>query len=448
MHTPKVIDYQRAANVVGGSYLHALFRSCGKMGEGAMLGWLAGHLGHIIEANSLGPDHPLSATRLGMRARSIKLLKDQLDQRLPTSPESLAALRLHIRTLFEAESMGGDRAAAQLHINILLRLDDPITDDSERLQNLMILMFNATELACKQCQRTVLPFGQSTQNALAGFWDLSAPYVPLAPEHIDEIHPCVTIPELREAMSTLRHILWIGESPRAVFGDRDHAWGDMYWGWATTRTFHDIGTLLNLYMDIVEAKILTGSPGSRLVQASMLLTYLFMVRKCFQEAVLETGTDVREASHVLVPRIEKHMTAAIELMTTAERLHYQEAMLWIFYAGALYEQRQEMKRKKKNPDDLSCQPFFSSALADHARQMGVTTWDQAQAVLQDFIYDRHLAPDGRLWFEDVVHSPDYHERAYQSLLKASRSKANATKQSKDPSGGQAGLDGMTMVFRV
>ncbi|KIW30829.1 uncharacterized protein PV07_02523 [Cladophialophora immunda] len=403
---PKVVNYENSNKVIGGSSFRLSLKGFGDMNEGAALAWLCGHIPNIVRLNSTQNTQQLSTARLKMRAKSLKLLREQLAGHAQTKPESLAALRLHIRCLFETECMAGDTMAAKAHADILLHLPDPLTDDMERVQHTLVMMFDATELACKKLERTVMPFGDWTAKAHARLWALTGPYLPIPPIYIHNAHPCVEIPEHREAMVRLRYCLWVAETPLPFGTAQERLKADMIFAWIATKTFHDLGVLINLYVDITEGKFLFNSEGHRLTQACMILTLIYESRKRVHEAIIEDGADIREASHVIMPRLAQDMVAAMEMLSPDECDHYQEAYLWMLYAGAQYEQRQKRQTRgthvgiKVEPSE---DPWFTTTLAKHAVEMSVTAWEQARSILRRFVYDEHLEPDGQLWFEEALH---------------------------------------------
>ncbi|OAL30899.1 hypothetical protein AYO20_08592 [Fonsecaea nubica] len=402
---PKTVNYENSNRVIGGSsFLHSMkrFRD---MNEGAALAWLCGHIPNIVRLNSSQTMQQLTTARLKMRAKSLRLLREGLTDHRQTSVESLTALRLHIRCLFETECMAGDTLAAKAHVDFLLRLPDPLTDEMERVQHTLVMMFDATELACKKLERTVLPFGEWTAKAHARLWALACPYLPIPPIGIHNAHPCVDIPDHREAMVRLRYCLWIAESPLPFKTSQDRLKADMIFAWIATKTFHDLGNLMNLYVDIMEEKFIFQSEGQRLTQACMVLTLIYESRKRVHEATIEDGADIREASYVIMPRLARDMATAMEMLSPAEVVHYQEAYLWMLYAGALFEQRQNSKTRRANPKvkiETTEEPWFITTLVKHADQMHITTWEQAKAVLGRFVYDPHLEPDGHEWFEGAL----------------------------------------------
>lgn len=151
-----------------------------------------------------------------------------------------------------------------------------------------------------------------------------------------------------------------------------------------------MGMLINFYVDLMEEKVLVETEGRRLTEACLALTLLYMLRKSIHEAPLD-GTDVRDASHVIIPRLERDMKNAIRMLTPAERLYYEEAWLWMFYAGALYEQGRKSNRLVDMGDSQS-PLWFTQMLAKHAHQSNVRAWTDAKKILEKFVYDNHLQP--------------------------------------------------------
>ena len=218
---------KRTDKVIGGSNCLLNIKLFRDMSEGAALGWLCGHIPPILRLSNVQDTRKLAIARLKMRAKSIKLLRDALAEHPETSPKSLAAVRLHMRTLFETECMAGDTEAAKAHSDILLRLDDPITDENVRLQHLLVMLFDATELACKKLERTVLPFGEWTKKGFAPLWKLASPFMPVAPADVSKAHSSVATLEVHEAMARLRYCLWIAETPLPYKDAQERLRGDM-----------------------------------------------------------------------------------------------------------------------------------------------------------------------------------------------------------------------------
>jgi hypothetical protein len=255
--------------------------------------------------------------------------------------EAIASLRLHVRGLFESECMAGDAVPAKAHAAMLMRFDDPFGDDYlARAHDTLTLMFNSAELACKTMQRTNIPFGAYTSARLTDFWTVCSPALPPSKEESDDdVHPSVRHPVIRDIMGRLRYCMRIAETPIPMNTAVEKVRGNTIYGWLITRTLHDMGLLINLYFDLVEGKV----PGQQLIEACVTLALLHMMRKSIHEAEVD-GTDTREASHAILPRLRRGLEQAMSTLTKWERSHYDDALLWMLYLGALYEQGQIKKR--------------------------------------------------------------------------------------------------------
>ena len=227
----KWLNYERSETVIGGANFLINMKLFRGMSEGAALAWLCSHIPPIKRLNSEEATQSLSIARLNMRSKSIKLLLESLANNPQSSPETLTAVRLHIRTLFEAECMAGDTAAAKAHINILFQLQDPVTDEIVRLQHLLVIMFNVTELACMKLERTVIPFGTWTSEQFTPLWTLSTPFIPVAPKEVTRAPPCVKLSIPHKAMETLKHCLWVGETKLPFSNIAEKFRADMTFAW-------------------------------------------------------------------------------------------------------------------------------------------------------------------------------------------------------------------------
>lgn len=394
--TPKTLNYEDSNRVIGGSSFLLTMKVFSNANEGFALAWLSSHTPAIRRLASTPTTQKLLVEGLKMRTRSIELLRQELLEHPEPSQHSLVSLRLHIRGLFEAECMAGDTISAKVHGAILMRLDDPLTTEMELVNDTIMLMFNATELACKKLERTVIPFGNWMIGRLSKFWATTSAQMPGSSAECENVHSCVQSPLTRTAFIRLRYCLEIGESQLSLASATEKLRGEMLYGWITTKTLYDMGLLVNFYTDLLEGKTLVKTKGKRLTEACMAVTLLHILRKSIHEAPLD-GIDIREASDVIIPRLEKNMEDAMSILTRAERLYYDEAYLWMFYVGAQYEQGRKSEMK-----DTYSRGWFTRMLAKHARQSNVRTWADVKKILVKFIYDKNLKPEGHLWFEKAI----------------------------------------------
>jgi hypothetical protein len=305
--------------------------------------------------------------------------------------------------------MAGDVVAARAHADVLLRLDDPGDNDAYRFSNLMVLMFNSTELACKTLERNVFPFGAYIHDKLAPAWAAAASFIPECPMELRDTNACVTLPELRAAMQQLRHCVWLSASPLASKSEAERSKGDMTFVWVVTRTFVDMGNLLNLYVDIMENNVGFDSEIEKLMQVGIVLTTVHMLRKCIHSAELEEGMDIREHSHTIVPRMARHFKSALALMNDADKEHYQDAILWMLYIGTTYEKHFKDKARTTTREldaSDSNELWFTTTLRQHCEDLDITSWAQAKEIIGTFVYDDRPAPNGSFWFNELIGALD------------------------------------------
>lgn len=169
--------------------------------------------------------------------------------------------------------------------------------------------------------------------------------------------------------------------------------------YSTSRSFIDLGRLVNLYVSLVDhggayASITT--IGQRYTQACLVLAILFTIRSIGHSAIV-MGTDIRDKSSIIMSHLGKSFPFA-QCCLEAEKLHYRDAHLWILYIGALHEKRLELAGKKPLVGVVS----FTELLIHEAQASGVRTWEQMQLIEERFIQTDLLYPQGYTWFEDAL----------------------------------------------
>jgi hypothetical protein len=270
-----------------------------------------------------------------------------------------------------------------------------------RAYETMKMMFNATELACMHLERTVIPFASWSAGRLATFWEFATPQLPrLATQH-GVLPPCAEFPVFRTALARIRYILAVGENPLPLESRCEKNRGDAIYLWVVTTTFHDMGMLMNAYVDLIEDKSSSHSDGRRLTEACMSLALLHVIRESIHEADVD-GVDVRDMSHVLLPRLKYDLTKAIRVLGARERLYYEEAYFWIPSSEHRAEQNYRASsrvRRLQDAEGKQSELWFTKVFAGYARQSNVKTWAEARNILEVFVHNRHLQPDGQDWFE-------------------------------------------------
>ncbi|KAJ9603717.1 hypothetical protein H2200_011903 [Cladophialophora chaetospira] len=337
-----------------------------------------------------------------MRAKSLLLLQQELRKHPEHSPKALATVQSHVRMLFKGECMSQDVNAAKVHAQTFLKLDDQFMDEIEHAHHALVVMYSVTELACKRLERTIIPFGIYLINAISNFWTATSCQLPQASAGTEKVHACLTNPWLRNAFLRTRYCLSIEEGSIPSTTPAERLRGDMLFGWIATWTFFDMGTLMNIYIDLIEEEVPTDSEGKQLVEACLILTFLHVLRKCIHEAPIN-GVDLRDASQVMIPRLQMDLQRALRTLKPREYLYYNDAILWMLYIGAVHERGLRPGNLVARDEAASgAQTWFTRTFAKQAYKMNIWTWADALAVLSQFIYSEHLCPPGHLWFDEVI----------------------------------------------
>ncbi|KIW55108.1 hypothetical protein PV05_07416 [Exophiala xenobiotica] len=404
---PRTVTFENSDRVIGGANYAAIIGMFHHATEGAVLAWLTSHIPGIVTAASKEVTHDLTIDGLKMKLQSIKLLRQDLSKYHKLTRDAKGLIRLHVRGLMESDCMALDRNSAKAHLKMLMQLDDPFGDDElSRATDVSVIIFNIVELASKCMERPLIPFGRWTHSRLANYWALCYPALPAHLPEYDEVHPCIH-PPVREVMIRLRYCIGICESPLPTETAAEKLRGSLVYGWIATRTQQDVGLLLHLFFDLIEGETETSArtAGQQLTEAAICLTLAHCVRKSVLAAEMEdSGIDIREASHAIMPKLATTLQCAFSVLTPPERLEYTEVYFWMFYVGAMFEERQKTSKRPvliRNVNGTSVL-WFSKLLARHASNLGVRTWSDAKGILEKFVYDRHLQPEGHLWLEDVL----------------------------------------------
>ncbi|KAK5238426.1 hypothetical protein LTR47_000169 [Exophiala xenobiotica] len=389
LDSPRTVTFENSDRVIGGANYAAIMGMFHHATEGAVLAWLTGHIPGIVTAASEEVTHDLTIDGLKMKLQSIRLLRQDLSKYNKLSRDAKGLIRLHVRGLMESDCMALDRDSAKAHLKMLMQFDDPFGDDElSRATDTSVIMFNIVELASKGMERPLIPFVH-------------------LPEY-DEVHPCIQ-PPVREIMIRLRYCIGICDSPLPTKTAADKLRGSLVYGWIATRTQHDVGVLLHLFFDLIEGKTSTRTAGQQFTEAAICLTLAHCIRKSVLAAQMESsGIDIREASHAIMPRLATTLQSAFSVVTRDEHRVYNEVYFWMFYVGAMFEERQKDSKRPiwlRNKTGISGL-WFSKLLERHASNFGVQTWSDAKRILEKFVYDRHLQPEGHLWFEDVLSTPE------------------------------------------
>lgn len=402
----KTISQERAQFSIAGPCISLDIDQFRHGNEGVASAWLSGHMAFL---NNLGyrlPEHDISTMELRLRTRSLELLRKELSMDTEVHQVDLSLAIEHIMLLFQADCKRRDSKAASVHGPILMSLIEKVTDNTRILQLMIVFMFGNTDLAAMTVARPVINLSTGLTEILSRFWALASSLVNSNENSDLEIHPTIENHTLRRVFIRLRAFLSIAQKPLPVTDASEKARGLAVYSWIATATFSDMSCLLNLHHDLMIGALGSATEGQRLTEACIALGLLQTLRKSVHEAEMD-GRDLRDASHVIIPKLQETLNMALEAMTPKESSHYGEAYLWMYFVGAQYEQRcAHSNSMRPTLSGESPSMWFTGRLSDQAILLNVQTWIEAKRVLECFVYDKHLIPDGGLWFEKSIAKDD------------------------------------------
>lgn len=398
----KEITFDRAQFSIAGSCVSADLSQFKNGNEGVAAAWLSGHIAFLMSLGYRLPEHDISIVELRLRTRSLEFLLEKLSGSLERENDHLSLAIQHIMLLFQADCKRKDSESAAIHGPILMSLVEKLTDDTKVVQHLIVMMFGYAELATSTLARPVITLNPEMMKRLHGFWASISSLVQPVETGYQNVHPTIDNPILHSIFVRLRACLSLAETPLPVLDAPQRARGIAVYAWIATQTFNDMCILLNLYHDLMEGVPESKTSGQRLTEACTALGLLHALRKSTHEAEMD-GKDLRDASHIILPRLQENLEHALEVITPEEYSHYAEVYLWMFFLGAQIEQRRSHKILSRiDMSEGSSSMWFNGMLADQAHYLNVKTWADAKRILEGFVHDRYLIPDGELWFEQVI----------------------------------------------
>ena len=366
-------------------------------------GWLTCHLSGAMQMypSIVNDDTKLILTHC--RAESYRLLREDL-----ASEEGLKAtnipLLIQIVYMFKAGLMENHPEDARVHA-WALRMIAEIEDKQLAGTLFLQILHNDVEFSVQNMRPTLLDFSGWVRGKMGPCWAAAEQRLPDVGSGYQVVHPSVQSSVICDVVIRLRRILLMvaAEEARALGVKSPLESGAAYliYSWGATRSNHDSGMMVNYYLAFLDESEFGNleKAGSSYIEAALSLTALYAIRTYIQRAVINS-IDMRDVSFVIMPRIKALLQTALQQMTDDEETRYQQALFWIYFSGAHYEEsvRKELIHSGNPPTE----DWFSHMLAASAHNLRVTKWWQALTILSGFVYDDVLRPDPDDWYETVV----------------------------------------------
>lgn len=110
----------------------------------------------------------------------------------------------------------------------------------------------------------------------------------------------------------------------------------------------------------------------------------------------DTGIDLRDASYILGPKFKETLNNLQSNTSDQEGEKHSEVLLWVYFIGAISEQRKTLYHLQMFEEnrESGTRWWFTRKLADQARLLKATRWDEARTTLERFAYgDEILEPN-------------------------------------------------------
>ena len=366
--------------------------------------WISSHTTEIsrLLSDHERPEFDLAALKI--RTQALCTLRAAVAREAGGYP-SMAVVQ-QIMWLFRSECVEGRVEGAQTHANIIRYVGEAVQDPEAMTSLFIIAMYNDAELACSRFQKTLLDFDTWLPSRMNAFWSRADPMIlPRLPTSCGDLHESIKDVTIRGICTHIKRSLAVQDLSLNMETVGEKAYGDMVFQWMGSHMQHDIGVLINYAVDLLQLELEDHNEmrAERYLTAALALTTLYWLRKYTQEATLN-GVDLRDASHVLVPRLQQ----ALELFdcnaSILEKQTYGDALFWMYFTGAHWEQaREDLARRRAVPLPPDSDYWFSRKLAEHAYRLGLTQRSKVRELLQQFIFNDIMNPHPSQWYLPVIH---------------------------------------------
>ena len=247
----------------------------------------------------------------------------------------------------------------------------------------------------------MLDYGTWLPTRMQQSWKYAEAKLPVTPSNCWDVHPSVADALVRSSLVRLKRCMVYQKSSAMINSEEEKAYGDIVYSWMRSRGLCDIGTLLNHAFDILESQSAKITLGERYINAALTVTVLCCIRKFGGEARFN-GVDIRDASHVIFPKLLDTLQKVIEHATKEEKDRFGEAILWMWFTGAHFSFQYTKYLEATNPEGLAGCAWDYQQLALQAHGTGLTRWTNAAPVLNQFVWSEVMEPRPEEWYDDTI----------------------------------------------
>jgi hypothetical protein len=361
---------------------------------------------------------------LEVRAQALQTLREALES--PDHPSTITVpLLQQCLYLFQGEVENRTFDAARIHAKTLRYLFQSQASSPSTIFLYLSAAHSSLETALFTFSAPILTFDSWQPEMWQSIWSGGEKVLmSMRPSTVSCIHLGIKPALIRESMMRLRLHFLLPTLKTSPDSPAEKALRDLTLLWSATRLVDDAMKLLKRFIDLsaasqfLVAQDLDGNnePGNDALWNSVLfLTAFCNLRNHAQSHFLDdTDIDLRDASHVLAPRLKELLECLLVTMTPVQMRNRGEVLFWIFFTASMFEQRKgsiyhhgvlnrmrgDSIKKQKSPRGYW---WFFERLREQAKILGLTKWDDARTLLDSFAGygEGILEPDPAIWYEQV-----------------------------------------------
>jgi hypothetical protein len=298
--------------------------------------------------------------------------------------------------MFGTECMAGQAVSAKSHAIVMSWIEKVAPDPLTAVHAMLNVVFCDTELATQKMTPTILD-QESIASRLEPFWAMANRVLPPVDTSVGELDQIIPDGIVRDTMLRTRQQLKWDLIEMHLAG----SWmSDQRYMWSSTRCLTDIGRVLNHALAQEASFNQTGNIEEG-IHACLALTELYCLKKYLNDAE-HNGIDFREAP-LIIPHLEAVLRRVMSTSSGTELWRYREALFWIFHTGVWHGQKVRQRRQRHlQREEGFNDTWFGEQLGTQAFVLGLTSWEDAKAVLEKYVFSDMMDPHPANWYEQVV----------------------------------------------
>lgn len=344
-------------------------------------------------------------TCLQVRTQALERLRALITQQSKNTPPPFSLFQ-QVLYLFQGAMEARDFDAAKVHGRMLRHLLLSLPYNPTTTFLFVNTMHTMLEVATHTFQPSIVDFDQWHADQMKTYWTYAESLLP--PYELEDVHPCISSPLLKDSLLTLRKWLARGD---ALLSDTPAPTGpqrDLISLWSHTRPVSDCLDLLKHFLTLSNVPSFASPSRSyeagTTLEAALTLTLFCNIRKYVHNSYLDdTDNDLRDATHVLAPRLREVIEALLASTTHEEQENHAEALFWVYFTGAFFEQGkciyQQLLLKRGVTEEERW--WFTSRLAKQAKLLKLEDWEKAKRLLERFAHRDILEPNPESWWQGI-----------------------------------------------